>query len=273
MPGIPWDVIEHALCLILGSKPTKERLRRFDDERRRAIGEEITKLLAAGFIREVFHSDWLANPILVKKKIGKWRMYVDYTGLNKACPKDHFSLPRIDQIVDSTSGCEILSFLNACSGYHQIAMKESDQLVTSFITPYGSYCYVTMPVSLKNAGTTYQRCMQQCFADQIDPPAQPDQAERLKPTIAVYVNDIVVKTAQACNLIANLAATFANLQRFNIKLNPKKCVFGVPKGKLLGYIVFEHGIEANPKKSRPFPTWAPYATSRAYKGSPAVWLP
>ena len=90
--------------------------------------------------------------------------------------------------------------------------------------------------------------MQQCFADQIDLPDQPDQAERPKPIIAVYVDDIVVKTARACDLIANLAATFVNLRRFNIKLNPKKCVFGVPKGKLLGYIVSEHGIEANPEK-------------------------
>ena len=106
--------------MIPGSKPTKQRLRRFDDERRRAIGEEIAKLLAAGFIREVFHSDWLANPILVKKKTEKWRMCVDYTGLNKVCPKDHFPLTRIDQIVDSTSGCEILFFLDAYSGYHQI---------------------------------------------------------------------------------------------------------------------------------------------------------
>ena len=125
-----------------------------------AIGQEIAKLLAARFIREVFHSDWLANPVLVKKKARKWRMCVDYTGLNKACPKDHFPMPRIDQIVNSTSGCEILSFLDAYSSYHQITMKESDQLATSFITPYGLYCYVTMPFGLKNTGTTYQRCMQ-----------------------------------------------------------------------------------------------------------------
>ena len=113
-------------------------------------------------------------------------MCVDYTGLNKACPKDHFPLPHIDQIVDSTSGCEILSFLDAYSGYHQITMKQSDQLATSFNTLYGSYCYVTMPFGLKNTGTTYQRCMQQCFADQIDPLNQPDQTERPRPTIAVY---------------------------------------------------------------------------------------
>ena len=160
-------------------------------------------------------------------------MYVDYTGLNKACLKDHFPLPRIDQIVDSTSGCEILSFLDAYSGYHQITMKESNQIVTSFITPYGSYCYITMPFGLKNAAATYQRCMQRCFADQINPLNQPDQVERPKPTIAVYVDNIVVKTAQASDLIANLAATFANLRRFSVKLNPEKCVFVVPKGKLL----------------------------------------
>ena len=126
-------------------------------------------------------------------------------------PKDHFPLPRLDQIVDSTSGCEILSFLDAYSGYHQIVTKESDQLTTSFITPYGSYCYITMPFILKNVGATYQRCMQQCFADQIDPLDQPDQAERPRPTIAVYVDDIVVKTAKACDLIADLATTFASL--------------------------------------------------------------
>ena len=127
-------------------------------------------------------------------------------------------------------------------------MKDSDQLATSFITPYGLYCYVTMPFGLKNTGATYQRCMQQSFVDQIDPLDQPDQVERPKPTIAVYVDDIVVKIARACDLIANLAATFVNLRRFNIKLNPEKCVFGVPKGKLLGYIMSERGIEDNDEK-------------------------
>jgi hypothetical protein len=104
---------------------------------------ELQKLLEAGFIKEVFHPTWLANPVLVKKKNEKWRMCVDYTSLNKACPKVPFPLPRIDQIVDSTIGCELLCFLDTYSGYHQIKMKESDQLATSFITPFGMYCYVT----------------------------------------------------------------------------------------------------------------------------------
>ena len=152
-------------------------------------------------------------------------------------------------------------------------MKESDQLATSFVTPYGLYCYVTMPFGLKNAGATYQRCMQQCFADQINPLDQPDQAERPKPTIAVYVDDIVVKTAQACDLIANLAATFTNLRRFNIKLNPKNVFLRFQRGSCLDTSCPNTASRPTPKKSWPSPTWALYATSRAYRGSPAVWPP
>jgi hypothetical protein len=138
MLGIPREVVEHALKIRPGSRPVKQNLRCFDKEKWRAIGEEIARLLAAGFIKEVYHPEWLANPVLVRKKSGKWRMCVDYMSLNKVCPKDPFLLPRIDQVVDSTSGCETLCFLDAYSEYHQIAMKESDQLATSFITPFGS---------------------------------------------------------------------------------------------------------------------------------------
>ena len=119
-------------------------------------------------------------------------MCVDYTGLDKACPKDPFPLPRIDQIVDSTSGCETLCFLDAYSGYHQIAMKESDQLVTSFITPFESFCYVTMPFGLKNARATYQRCVLKCFEGLIGW------------IIEAYMDDIVVKSKWADQVIADL---------------------------------------------------------------------
>jgi ribonuclease HI len=236
MPGIPTDVAEHVLKIRPGSRPVKQRLRRFDEEKRRAIGEEVEKLLAAGFIREVYHPDWVANPVLVKKKNGKWRMCVDYTGLNKACPKDPFPLPRIDQVVDSTSGCEVLSFLDAYSGYHQIAMSEPDQLATSFITPLGCYCYNSMPFGLKNAGATFQRCMLRVFGDLVG---------RL---VEAYVDDIVVKTRRTGDLIPDLQAAFDKLNDKRVKLNPDKCVFGVPRGMLLGFVVSERGIEANPEK-------------------------
>jgi hypothetical protein len=111
MPGIPREVTEHALEIRAGSKPVKQRLRCFE-EKRKVIDEEVHKLLEARFIKEVHHPEWLANPVLVKKKSRKWRMCVDYTSLNKSCPKVLFPLPRIDQIVDSTAGCETLSFLD-----------------------------------------------------------------------------------------------------------------------------------------------------------------
>jgi hypothetical protein len=118
MLGILRKVTEHTLRIKPGSKLVQQHLRHLDEEKRMAIGEEIAKLLATGFIKKVYHPEWLANPVLVKKKSGKWRMCVDYTGLNKACPKDPFPLPCIDQVVDSTSGCETLYFLDAYSGYY-----------------------------------------------------------------------------------------------------------------------------------------------------------
>jgi hypothetical protein len=187
---------------------------------------ELRKLLEAGFIKEVFHPMWLANLVLVKKKNGKWRMCVDYTGLNKACPKVPFPLPRIDQIADSTAGCELLCFLDAYFGYHQIKMKETDQLATSFITPFG----------LRNAGITYQRCMQHVFGDHIGQ------------TVEAYVDDIVVKTRKAGDLVNDLHNAFDCLRANGVKLNPEKCVFGVPRSMLLGYIVSQRGIEPNTEK-------------------------
>jgi hypothetical protein len=224
MPGILREVVKHSLDILPHSLAVQQRLRRFDEERRRAIGLELRKLLEAGFIKEVFHPTWLANPILVKKKNGKWGMCVDYTSLNKVCPKVPFPLPRIDQIVDSTTGCELLCFLDAYSGYHQIKM-ESDQLATSFITPFRMFCYVTMPFGLRNAGATYQWCMQHVFVDHIEQ------------TIEAYVDDIVMKTRKADDLVNDLRVAFDCLQANGVELNAEKCVFGVPHGMLLGYIV------------------------------------
>ena len=141
------------------------------------------------FIKEVYHPEWLANPVLVCKKNNEWRMCVDYTDLNKHCPKDPFGLPRIDEVIDSTADCELLSFLDCYSGYHQIALKKDDQIKTSFITPFGAYCYMTMSFGLKNAGATYQRAIQACLKDEI----KDDLVE-------AYVDDIVVKTKEAHTL-------------------------------------------------------------------------
>src|SRR6266540_6718582 len=160
MPGVPREVIEHHLAVFPYARPIRQKVRRQALERQDVIRLEVDKLLRAGFIREVRHPDWLENPVVVPKANDKWRVCIDYTDLNKACPKDPFPLPRIDQIVDSTASCDLLCFLDAYSGYHQISMCREDEEKTAFVAPSGVYCYIRMPFGLKNAGPTYQRCMQ-----------------------------------------------------------------------------------------------------------------
>src|SRR3954471_18312857 len=225
MPGVPRGLAEHRLRVDPKVKPVKEHLRRSAVQKRKAIGEEVARLLAAEFIRDIYHSEWLANVVMVPKKDKSLHMCIDFKHINWACPKDHFPLPRIDQIIDSTAGCEHLSFMDAYSGYNQIRLRVEDEVKTAFITPYGVFCYQTMPFGLKNAGATYQQMMQKCLADQIGRNVQ------------VYVDDIVIKTYSANTLLDDLRETFAALNKYRIKLNPKKCVIGVPAGKLLGYMV------------------------------------
>jgi hypothetical protein len=181
---------------------------------------------------------WLANPVIVPKANGKLRMCIDYTNLNKACPKDPYPLPRIDQIVDSTSGCDLLSFLDAYSGFHQIQMSREDRKHTAFVIVDGLYYYVVMPYGLKNALSTFVRAMSKSFGDLI------------RDRIEIYVDDIMVKTKRGSTLVEDLTLVFDKLRATRTKLNLEKCVFGVSTGKLLGFLVSHRGIEANPEKIR-----------------------
>ena len=131
------------------------------------MAEEVRKLLEAGFIREVYYPDWLVNVVMVKKNNGKWRTCVDFTDLNRVCLKYSYPFLRIDTLVDSTARHELLSFMDAFSGYNQIKMKEKDQEKTSFITSQGPFCYKVMPFGLKNARATYQRLMNKMFGHQL----------------------------------------------------------------------------------------------------------
>ncbi|KAL5546344.1 hypothetical protein UlMin_006031 [Ulmus minor] len=201
-----------------------------------AINTEVDKLLKADFIREANYPEWIANVVLVKKANGNWRVCVDFTDLNKACPKDSFPLPRIDQLVDATAGHELLSFMDAYSGYNQIRMHQPDQEHTAFLTDQGLYCYKVMPFGLKNAGATYQRLVNKMFKQQIGK------------TMEVYVDDMLVKSLKADEHINNLRESFEVLREYKMKLNPAKCAFGVTSGKFLGFMVNHRGIEANPAK-------------------------
>jgi hypothetical protein len=152
-------------------------------------------------------------------------MCVDYTDLNKHCPKDPFGLPRIDQVVDSTVGCSMLSFLDCYSEYHQISLAKEDEEKTAFITQFGAFCYTSMSFGCKNAGATYQRAIRTCLAD------------HWGKRVEAYIDDVVIKTENSEIFIEDLQLVFSSLRRYRWKLNPKKCVFGVPTVKLLGFIV------------------------------------
>ena len=166
----------------------------------------------------------------------KKRTEIDFTDINRACPKDNFPLPRIDLIVDATAGHELLSFMDAFFGYNQIRMDPDDQEKTSFVTGQGTYCYRVMPFGLKNAGATYQRLVNRMFQKQIGM------------SMEVYIDDMLVKSTTAELHIAHLSEAFQILRVYNMKLNPAKCAFGVSAGKFLGFIVNNRGIEANSNK-------------------------
>ena len=151
-------------------------------------------------------------------------------------PKGPLPLPLIDQIVDSMAGCDLLCFLDAFLGYHQIKMVVEDEEKTAFITSEGVYCYVCMHFGLKNAGATFQRAMRECLGCQMGR------------NVEAYMDNIVVKTRSQDTLIEDLRETFDSLRKVHLKLNPEKCTFGVPSGKLLGFLVSHRGIEANPDK-------------------------
>ena len=238
MPGIDPSVIVHRLNVNPSHPPVRQKKRVFAPERDRAIAQEVRKLLEAGFIREVYYPEWLANVVMVKKASGKWRICVDFTDLNKACPKDSYPLPRIDALVDSTARHQLLSFMDAFSGYNQIKMEEPDQEKTSFVTSQGLFCYKVMPFGLKNAGATYQRLMDKMFAHQMGRNVQ------------VYVDDMLVKSRIERDHLSDLQETFDTLRSYKMKLNPDKCVFGVTAGKFLGFMVSQRGIEVNPEKIR-----------------------
>ena len=236
MPGIDPNVITHRLNVYPFSKPVHQKKRVFALEQDKAIKEEVQKLTTAQFIREVYYLDWLANVVMVKKANGKWRMCIDFTDLNKACPKDSYPLPHIDQLVDSIASHQLLSFMDTFSGYNQIKMDEANQEKTSFITSQDLFCYKVMPFDLKNAEATYQRLVNHMFRPQIGR------------NVEVYVNDMLVKSLDEGSHLDDLQETFETLRRYKMKLNPSKCAFRVSSGKFLGFMVSQRGIEANPDK-------------------------
>ncbi|GJX52185.1 reverse transcriptase domain-containing protein [Tanacetum coccineum] len=236
MTGVPRHIAEHRLNVREGCQPVRQKKRGQAAERNIAINDEVSKLVAAGIMREVHYHDWLSNPVMVKKSDNSWRMCVDFKDLNKACPKDGYPLPEIDWKVESLCGFPFKCFLDAYKGYHQIQMAEEDEEKTAFITNQGIFCYTKMPFGLRNAGATYQRLVDKAFHGQIGR------------NLEVYVDDLVIKSRTEDEVVRDIEETFKTLRKINMKLNPKKCTFGVEEGMFLGYQVNTKGIKICPDK-------------------------
>uniref|UniRef100_A0A2N9G7V6 Uncharacterized protein n=1 Tax=Fagus sylvatica TaxID=28930 RepID=A0A2N9G7V6_FAGSY len=190
--GVSPDLACHSLNISVEAKPISQKRWKLAPERADIVAKEVERLLEANAIRSVQYPTWLSNTVVVKKKNGKWRVCVDFTDLNRACPKDPFPLPRIDQLVDSASGHERMSFLDAFQGYHQIPMAHSDQEKTAFITPKGVYCYRVMPFGLKNAGATNQRMVTGMFGHVIGK------------TVEAYIDDMLIKSKRKTSHVEDL---------------------------------------------------------------------
>jgi hypothetical protein len=236
--GVDRSFIEHRLNIDPSVKPRSQKLRKMSDDKVVAVKSEVQRLLDTTVIREVMYPKWLANTVPVKKKNGKWRMCIDFTDINKATPKDNYPLLRMDQVVGSAANAAIMSLLDCFFGYHQCWMAKEDEEKTSFITPFGTFCFVRMPEGLKNAGPIFTRMTGVVFKPQIGR------------NIQAYVDDLIVKSGDRARHVSDLAETFANMRRAGLKLNPEKCVFGVTKGKILGCLISAKRIETNPDKIR-----------------------
>ncbi|XP_049359184.1 uncharacterized protein LOC125823856 [Solanum verrucosum] len=236
MPGLNPKVAVHQMAVKNSSRPVKQAQRRFRPDLVPLIENEVNKLIEAGFIREVKYPTWISSIVPVRKKNGQIRVCVDFRDLNNACPKYEFPLPIPELMIDATTGYEAMSFMDGSSGYNQIRMAPKDGELTAFRTPKGIYCYKVMPFGLKNAGATYQRAMQNIFDD------------LLHKNVECYVDDLMVKLKKRGDHLKDLRMVFELLRRYQLRMNPLKCAFGVTSGKFLGFIVRHRGIEIDQDK-------------------------
>ncbi|GKD04704.1 reverse transcriptase domain-containing protein, partial [Tanacetum coccineum] len=236
MTGIPRHIAEHRLNVWEGCSSFRQKKRGQVADRNQAIQEEVGKLVEAGIIREVHYHDWLSNLVMVKKHDDSWRMCVDFKDLNKVCPKDGYPLSEIVWKVESLCGFPFKCFLDAYKGYHQIQMAKEDEEKTAFIISQRIFCYTKMPFGLRNAGATYQRLVDKAFHKQIGK------------NLEVYVDNLVIKSRTEDEIVKDIEETSKTLREINMKLNPKKCTFGVEEGMFLGYKVNAKGLKVCPDK-------------------------
>ncbi|GJV51604.1 reverse transcriptase domain-containing protein [Tanacetum coccineum] len=211
MMGIPRRIIEHSLNVNPSVEPVAQTRRVLASDRTQVVSKEVEEWVNAGIVHPVRYPTWISNPVLVKKSDGSWMMCIDFKNINSACPKDYYPLSDIDEKIESVVGFRYKCFLDAYKGYHQVQMAQDDEEKTAFYMDQGTL---------------------------VDTALQSQIGRNLE----AYVDDMVIKSNDEKILIEDIAVIFDNLWRINMKLNPKKCSFGVEEGKFLGYMVTSKGI-------------------------------
>lgn len=218
------------------AKPYRQKLRNINPTLAPLVKKELEKMLAAGIIAPTRHTSWVSNPVIVRKKNGEIRICVDFRNLNMASLKDNYPLPNMDTLLQNVIRAGMLSMLDGFSGYNQVMVHLDDRSKTTFTTPWGTFQYLRMPFGLLNAGSTFQRAMDFAFRDLIGK------------IIEIYQDDLTVFSKERSDHVKHLRSIFERCRKYGISLNPKKSVFGVDRGKLLGHIVSKEGIKIDPER-------------------------
>ena len=252
MPGLDRSIIEHRLPLKKGFRPFQQRARQMKAEILEEVKKEIEKMLNAGFIRPCRYAEWISSIVPVQKKDGRWRVAIDFRDLNRATPKDEYPMPVAETLINAAAGHKVLSFMDGNAGYNQIFMAPEDIHKTAFRVPgsVGLFEYVVMTFGLKNAGATYQRAMNYIFHDLIGK------------LVEIYIDDVVVKSVSVKGHLEDLRRILDRTRKFGLRMNPKKCAFGVTAGQFLGFLVHERGIEIGLKSQEAVRTMKPPTTKK-----------
>jgi hypothetical protein len=228
------SIIQHRIPIKEDQKPFRQKLRRINPKLLPLIEKEIKKMYDANIIVPLRFSKWVSNLVPTRKKTGEIRLCIDFRNLNKASLKDNYPLPKMDHLLQRVVRSSRIYLLDGFSVYNQVLVHPDDQEKTTFTTPWGTFMYVKMPFGLMNAGATFQRAMDITFV------------EESGKFIVVYLDDVTVFSQSDDEHLRHLRQVFKKCRRFVISLNPKKCLFGLEEGKLLGHIISKEGIRIDP---------------------------
>jgi hypothetical protein len=230
------SVIEHKIPLKEGAKPFRQKLRQINPMLLPVMEKEVKKLLDARIIVPLRYSEWVANLVPVRKKSREIRLCVDFRNLNRSSKKDNYPLPKMEHILQRVTGASRISMIDGFSGYNQISVMPKDREKTAFTTPWGTFMYAKMPFGLLNAGATFQRVMDIAFIGEKDQ------------FVVIYLDDVTVFSRTDEEHRCHLKRFFLKCRRFGLSLNPKKSLFAMKEGKLLGHIVSAEGVRIDPSR-------------------------